>query len=79
MMFKSDMGMAGTRTRLERQQATAAQPDCRSCGNKARLNSVMCGPCEDEFERLDARERELWNCQIIEDLKDFIHTYLLEK
>ncbi len=65
-------------TRESRQRATAAMTKC-DCGNVARLDSTQCGACENiDFNRNEL-QRQLDDCETIDDLKEFITCNLINQ
>ncbi len=65
-------------TKESRQRATAAMTKC-DCGNVARLGQTQCGRCEDETDEANSIMLDLYNCDTVADLRNFISEHLLSK
>ncbi len=65
-------------TKESRQRATAAMFKC-ACGNVARLGHHECGRCESQANEALNLEIQLDACVDVDDLKEFILIYLINK
>lgn len=65
-------------TKEDRQRATATMTKC-DCGNVARLGQIQCGRCETKDNDAVELENQLDACVDVDDLKEFIRIYLINK